>query len=129
MKKYKVLLIEDSPEFAGLVETILSFEYPEFLVDVVTSAGEARDAIERNEYDLIISDVVLSSGDISTILETAREYGKKVILLTGMEQKLLEERISGFDDVIIGIIKKPFVTDEFLSQFREIIKDFLPEST
>ncbi len=126
MKEYKILLIEDSHELSGLIETILGFEYPNVSVDTAYSADEGCELLRDGKYDLVISDVMLSSGDIGMVLETARELSNKVILVTGMEQGLLEQETQGFEDVIIGVIKKPFVTDKFLNEFEAIVRKFLP---
>ena len=127
-KKYKLLLIEDSPELSGLVETLFSIEYPQFDLDVTNSIKGALSKISSGEYDLIITDMMFPSGSIKDVFDRAKATGHKVILLTGMEPALLEEETEGYSDIILGVIRKPFSFEEFIAQFNRIIENFWTES-
>ncbi len=121
-------MIEDSPELSGLVKTIFSIQYPQFHVETTNSIAEALGKVSENDYDLIITDVMFPSGSVRSVFDKVREKGYKVILLTGMEPSLLLDETAGYEDIIIGVIRKPFSFEEFIAQFNKIIESFWAES-
>ncbi len=125
--KNRILLIEDSPELSGLVETLFSLEYPEVKIDIANTIEDAQMMLTTEDYDLVITDMMFPSGDIRSIFEIVRDRGIKLVLLTGMEPGMLKKEVEGYEDVILGVIRKPFSFEDFTQQFETIVRDFLPE--
>lgn len=103
----RVLVVDDDPEIAELVAEVL--ESRGYAVATVASAEDALEAMGRNPFDLVISDLHLS-GSSGAILAgaIAREWpalARRVILLTGDPSALAGD---------LPCLQKPFAVDDML---------------
>lgn len=103
----RVLVVDDDPEIAELVAEVL--ESRGYAVATVASAEEALEAMGRNPFDLVISDLHLSGSSGAMLAgDIAREWpalARRVILLTGDPSAL---------DGDVPYLQKPFAMDEIL---------------
>lgn len=84
----RVLLVEDDPGDAVLLQAALRLAYPgEFRVTHVGSLNEARDALGDNVFDAVVLDLELPDGSglaaVATLQATAPEVG--VVILSGRD--------------------------------------------
>jgi two-component system OmpR family response regulator len=78
----KILIVEDHDEVRELLTQLLELEGFDFTA-VETGAG-MRAALDEDDHDLVIIDVLLPGGeDGFALAEAAREMGCGVILITG----------------------------------------------
>ena len=101
----KILLLEDDAALGNGIR--LALQSPETGITLCATLAQAREALEKNRFDLLILDVNLPDGSGLELLEQVRQSGNlPVILLTAndMEMDIVMGLESGADDYIT----KPF---------------------
>lgn len=101
----KILLLEDDAALGNGIR--LALQSPETGITLCATLAQAREALEKNRFDLLILDVNLPDGSGLELLEQVRQSGNlPVILLTAndMEMDIVTGLESGADDYIT----KPF---------------------
>lgn len=99
---HQILCVEDAPEMRLLVETALGV----FQVSFATTLAEARAAIDKNRYDLILLDIGLPDGSGLDLLATGGLDQMPVIFLTGKGD--IGMKASAFSLGADDFIVKPF---------------------
>ena len=127
----KILLVEDEQKLASALSKGLSLEG--FTVDTIPDGKKAltRISLHRNDYDLIILDLMLPSMDGYEICKQVREMNITIPILiltarneTDTKVQLLQ---SGADDYLV----KPFSFAELTARVRALLRrpnESLPES-
>lgn len=118
----RILIVEDEARLAEALKKGLEFKG--FAVDWLADAEKARTRIllYRDEYDLILLDLMLPGVDGATICRDAREEGvtTPIIILTARDET--EEKIQllnlGADDYIA----KPFSFDELVARITAVLR-------
>ncbi len=118
--KRKILLIDDEEIFRRpLAKTILSAG---FLVEVASSADEARERLAADEFDLVLSDIRMPGTDgIAFVRELHGAFRDlPVILMTayGSIKTAVDAMKAGAEDYIL----KPFEPDEILLLIRRALE-------
>lgn len=100
-----VLIIEDSPDDAGLVELELEKSGFKLRTERIETAKALKKALEEKEWDIIISDYNLPGFDGLRALEIVRATGKDIpfILVSGTvgEEFAVESVIAGANDYVM----------------------------
>jgi DNA-binding response OmpR family regulator len=117
-----LLIVEDEEKLAKALKKGL--ELKGYAVDWLPDAEKARTRIMlyRNEYDLIILDLMLPGVDGATITESVRAEGvtTPIIILTARNET--EHKVDllnkGADDYIV----KPFSFEELLSRINAVLR-------
>jgi len=116
----KVLLIEDEPKMVRSLRKGLE----EHLIDVDSASdGPAGQALaERNEYSVIISDIILPGLSGLELLHRLRSKGNRtpVILLTALDQT--DDKVNGFEAGADDYLTKPFEFRELLVRLRALAR-------
>ncbi|AKB80989.1 sensory transduction histidine kinase [Methanosarcina barkeri 3] len=105
-KKVKILLFEDNPGDAGLIEEMIE-EFADFQYELKTfqTLNEGLNHLKENRFDIILSDLGLPDSDgIDTFLEIhARNSRIPIIILTGMnDEKIGVEAVKkGAQDYLV----------------------------
>ena len=114
----KILAVEDD---AALVRVLAEYLRREGF-DVSTASGEkeARDALAREVFSLVLIDVSLSEGDGFGVCSAARKESVPVIFLTasGDENSVVRGLDMGADDYIA----KPFRPRELVARIRGVLR-------
>ncbi len=86
----KVLLVDDDPLFLELSKTFLEV-FHNIISDTVNSAMEALQSLEKNSYDVVVSDYDMPFMDGITLLKTIRDKRINIpfILFTGVDREEL----------------------------------------
>ena len=105
----KLLLVEDDPALQFTIQTAL--EAKGYLVDAVSTTGDALDRLDAEAYPIVVSDIYVDERTGLDVLEAARLRDPlcAVILMTGrgtMETVMAATRGGAFD-----YIAKPFDLD------------------
>jgi CheY-like chemotaxis protein len=99
----RVLLVEDNPEVADVSVSML--DDLGYRVVSVSDAAAALDALDRDDFDLVISDIVMAGNMDGLALGRAvreRAPGLPVLLVTGFS-RMLDEAGAEFT-----VLRKPF---------------------
>jgi DNA-binding response OmpR family regulator len=118
----KVLIVEDEAKLAEAIKSGLKLEG--HTVDVIEDGlrGETRILMCRNDYDLVILDLMLPGKNGFEICKNVRNMGVTlpILILTargGVEDKVLALN-SGADDYLV----KPFSFDELLARMQALMR-------
>jgi CheY-like chemotaxis protein len=89
----KILLVDDDPLFLELSKSFLEVFY-DIISDTVDSAREALKRLEKDSYDVVVSDYDMPFMDGITFLRTIRDKRIDIpfILFTGIEEKEIINR-------------------------------------
>lgn len=120
-KQYAVMVVDDNPEILDFLSKILSEEY--FVISA-SSGEEALLILEKNNIDLIISDVMMEEmdgfelcGKIKTDINISHV---PVILLTAKTDT--ESKIKGLESGADAYIEKPFSPFHLKAQLGNLLK-------
>lgn len=121
-----ILLVEDNPRHAELICDELEVEIPGAVVTAAEGVEEARAAVARRGYDLVILDFRLPDGDGLEILREFREAGRKepivFVTTTASASVAVQAMKLGAADYIVkeeGYISiLPFVVRDVLERVR-----------
>lgn len=121
MKKKRILIADDDAVILNLISLVLNKEG--FETDVAANGQEALDAVCKNDYDLIILDIVMP---LMFGTDAAKEIRQKtdcpIMFLTARstDEDKLEAYSSGGDDYL----QKPFSTLELLLRVKALLKRY-----
>ena len=116
-EKSRVLIVEDNPEMNAFLAEILSEQYS---CDTCFNGIEALQKVQNENYDLIISDVMMPNMN-------GFEFREKMLLLEKQKlipfifltaKVLLEDKVKGFDMGIDDYITKPFDKIELIARIQ-----------
>ena len=119
--KNKLLLVEDNEIIIkGLKYTL---EQENYEIDIVKSKEDAEDFLDKNEYDLVILDIMLPDGngyDLCKYIKKEKEY--PVIFLTAKDEE--KDVVLGFDLGADDYIIKPFRNRELISRIQNVLRRY-----
>lgn len=111
--KLKVLVVDDEEEICALLR--FEFEHAGLEVTTAGSVAEARNRLQADRFDLLLTDIGLPDGSGLEILEAARKVVPRVFLMTAQAKITLDEAIARGARKLYA---KPF---DFARTAREII--------
>lgn len=118
----KVLYVEDSKTTAHVVKSYLKKR--SMKVDHYDNAEEAFEAIQKNSYDLVITDIVLLGKNsglrlVRQIREVLKDNLTPILVLSGFSDtsRIVEVYRSGANDYI----SKPFIEEELIARTDNLI--------
>ncbi len=112
----RILLVEDDSALAH--EVVCALERNDWLIDHVTSLGEAFEAVIQFPYRVILLDRRLPDGDGIGLIPAARSRvpPPSIIFLTARDD--LADRVEGLDAGADDYLVKPFALEELLARLR-----------
>ena len=116
----RVLLVEDEPALARLVENVLDEEGYR-----VAIAGDGIDALgqaEREAPDLVILDVSLPRLDGLEVCRRLRRDGRRMPVLMLTARDSVPDRVRGLDAGADDYLVKPFAFEELLARIRALLR-------
>jgi DNA-binding response OmpR family regulator len=116
----RVLVVDDDPMFAQLVQTALRAEG--YAADVAHDAAEGRMLAFVHEYDGIVLDFVLPDGSGVEIVREMRRRGKSTPILMLTARSEIGDRVLGLDAGADDYLTKPFAMEELRARLRAIIR-------
>src|SRR5919206_5279940 len=121
----RVLVVEDSPDIARLVQRSLLLEGYE--VDVANDGRGALAVVRDSPPDLIVLDLMLPDIDGMEICRRVRAmeaaYGQPplpILMLTALDS--VPDRVSGLDAGADDYVPKPFAITELLARVRSLLR-------
>lgn len=115
-----VLLIEDDALVASGIQAGLAVY--DFVVDPVTTMGEARSAMDAVSSDVVILDRGLPDGDGMLLLEEWRSAGVDIPVLILTARDAVSDRIEGLHVGADDYLVKPFDLDELVARLQALLR-------
>ncbi len=114
----RILIVDDENNIRDLIKKYAKFENYE--VDEATNGMEAIEKVEKNQYDIIIMDVMMPELDgFSAIKEIRKKHDIPTIVLSARGEEY--DRLHGFDLGIDDYVVKPFSPKELLMRVGAIL--------
>lgn len=114
-----ILMVDDEPKIRDVVR-----EYAEFDGYTVTEAGDGMEAVElckKNDYELIIMDVMMPRLDGFSACKEIRKFKKiPVIMLSARGEEY--DKLFGFELGIDDYVVKPFSPKELMARVKVALK-------
>lgn len=116
----RILLIEDEKRVADVLKRELDDQ--QYVVDIFYDGAAGRSAALRNEYDVIIMDIVLPGIDGITVCKDLRRVkpDTPVIMLTALGA--IDEKVEGLDAGADDYLVKPVDFRELHARIRALTK-------
>ena len=120
--KKKILVVEDEVVYAKMVR--IRLEAAGYEVWVAVDAYQGTQMIVKNDYDLIILDLMMPAGGGFALLERIRNMPAKsmipVIILTGKTiDDEIREKAKAND--VAAIFTKPYDSKQFLRKIKSLV--------
>ena len=115
-----ILLIEDDPRLAALLEQLLTGE--RHVVEVAASGREGLDLAEIGGLDAIVLDVGLPDVSGLDVARRIRRGGGGVPILMLTARDGVTDRVSGLDAGADDYLVKPFAFEELAARLRSITR-------
>ncbi|MBQ9784677.1 MAG: response regulator transcription factor [Clostridia bacterium] len=116
---YHILVVDDESRIRSIIR-----KYAEFEGHEVTEAGDGMEAVllcRKNEYDLIIMDIMMPELDgFSACREIRKVSQTPIIMLSARGEEY--DRINGFEVGIDDYVVKPFSPKELMLRVDAIMK-------
>lgn len=118
--QFHILLAEDDESFGNILRDYLSING--YTVELCRDGQEAQDKFLLNDYDLVVTDVMMPVKDGFTFVNELRKMNQlvPVIYLTARNQK--EDIIRGYKSGADDYITKPFDSDVLLHKINAVIQ-------
>jgi DNA-binding NtrC family response regulator len=104
-----ILLVEDHPDSAGVFARML--QKTGYDVAIAVSMADARQALSRKSFDLLICDIELPDGKGTNLLQDARSHSPQIaaIVVSGHEDPghRTEARDAGFAEYFVKPVDFP----------------------
>jgi len=116
----RILVVEDEKKVASFIKKGLEEEY--YQVDTASNGKEALDLVYNNEYDLIISDVMMPVMDGIQFVKNIRQNNilTPVLLLTVKDSTA--DKVKGLDSGADDYLTKPFSFEELTARIRALLR-------
>lgn len=116
----KILLVEDEKKVAAFIKKGLEQEF--YSVDTAFDGKEGFELSVKEEYDLMIIDIMLPLKDGISLLKELRNEKiiTPVLLLTAKDN--LDSKIEGLDSGADDYLTKPFAFEELLARVRALLR-------
>lgn len=116
---YKILVVDDEDNIREVIK-----EYAEFEGHIVDEASDGMQAVEmakKNDYDIIIMDVMMPRLDgYSACKEIRKVKSTPVLMLSARGEEY--DKLFGFEIGIDDYVVKPFSPKEVMARINAIIK-------
>jgi DNA-binding response OmpR family regulator len=116
----KILLVEDDEALRFIVRDNL--EQNLYMVDVAENGREAIDLFEKNNYNLIILDIMLPRIDGFKVAEHIRKTNEDIPIIFLTARSMTEDKITGLTLGGDDYISKPFSMEELLLKIKIFLK-------
>ncbi|MEW6445197.1 MAG: diguanylate cyclase [Pseudomonadota bacterium] len=119
----RILLVEDSRVFVHMVTELLG--QCGMRVDSVSSVKEARELFERENYQMVITDLVLEGGEsglslVRYLRQSEQDYVKlPILVMTGFDDPTRKAEL--FRAGVNDYVSKPLNVDEFMARTRNLL--------
>ncbi len=115
----KILIAEDDKKIRELLGLYLTKEG--FQVTQAKNGEEALESYEKEDFDLLVLDVMMPRYDGWSVLKRVRKAsGIPVLMLTAREEE--EDKLFGFELGVDDYVTKPFSVKEVVARVKALLK-------
>ncbi|MCG5212001.1 response regulator transcription factor [Streptosporangium sp. KLBMP 9127] len=118
----RLLVVEDEEDLVDALR--VGLVRAGYAVDVAYDVADAEEKLHVNEYDLVLLDLNLPSGDGFELCRAVRQGGggqsTRIIMVTARDR--LEDRVRGLDEGADDYLVKPFAFPELLARVRALLR-------
>lgn len=119
---FKVLIAEDDGDLRHLFQHILIQNG--YQVKGVSNGQEGLDELEKENYDLIISDIMMPVMDGYTFIRTLREQGKNMPVLMITAKDAFNDMYMGFHSGTDDYMVKPININEMVLRVNALLRRY-----
>ena len=119
MTMTKILIVDDEAKIRSLIHKYAQYE--NIQAEEASNGFEAIEKVEKNNYDLIIMDIMMPYCDGYTATKKIREFSNVPILMLSAKGETMD-RIQGFEQCIDDYVVKPFSMQELMMRIKAILK-------
>ena len=119
-EKLKILLVEDDPNLGTLLQEYLDAKGYE--TKLGKDGKEGYDLFCKQDYDLILLDVMMPVKDGITLAKEIRMNNKNVPIIFLTAKSMKEDTIEGFNAGGDDYITKPFSMEELLVRIQAVLR-------
>ena len=117
---FKILLVEDDEALRFIVkDNLMEYGYD---VEVAADGEIALELFTKNDFDLIVLDVMLPKIDGFHVAETVRKTNEQVPIIFLTARSMTEDKITGLTIGGDDYIPKPFSMEELLLKIKIFLK-------
>ncbi|MBB4916697.1 response regulator transcription factor [Streptosporangium saharense] len=116
----RVLVVDDEPALREALQSSLEFEG--YRVGLAQDGQTALDVLRREQYELVLLDVMMPRLDGLTACRRLRAAGNHVPVLMLTARDAVGDRVSGLDAGADDYLVKPFELDELLARVRALLR-------
>ena len=116
----RVLLVEDDNLLGDGIKTGL--QQQEYIVEWLQDGQSAVQAIEHEDFDIVVLDLGLPRLHGIEVLSQVRSKGHSVPVLILTAQDSIEDRVKGLDAGADDYLTKPFDLEELYARLRALIR-------
>lgn len=114
-----ILVVDDEPRLVRLVKANL--EHENFRVVSAPNGAFALEAVERENPDLVVLDIMMPVMDGFEVARRIREFSQvPIVMLTAKGEQ--SDILKGFDIGIDDYITKPFDPSELIARVRAVLR-------
>lgn len=117
----KILLVEDDANLGLLLQDYLQLK-GKFDVVLCKDGDEGLRAFTRDEYDLLILDVMMPKKDGFTLGKEVRKMNQQVPIIFATAKGMIEDKTQAFNLGGDDYITKPFRIEELLLRINALLK-------
>ncbi len=120
VKKVKILLVEDDPNFGSILKSYL--ELSDYEVLLKTDGKQGLAAFKTYTFDICILDIMMPEMDGFTLAKEIRKLNNKIPLIFLTAKTLKEDVLEGFRIGADDYLTKPFDSEVLLYKIAAILK-------
>jgi len=124
-EKVKLLLVEDDPNLGTLLQDYL--EAKSYDATLAVNGKEGLDLFKKNNYEIILLDVMMPVMDGYTLAKEIRKHNTEVPIIFLTAKSMKEDVIEGFTIGADDYLTKPFSMDELVFRIEAILKRTMPD--
>jgi heavy metal response regulator len=116
----KILIVEDEKKVASFIKKGLEEEF--YNVDCALNGKEGLEMVKEEEYDLIISDVMMPVMNGFLFVKELRKnkIAAPILLLTAKDS--VKDKVEGLDCGADDYLSKPFAFEELIARVRALLR-------
>ena len=116
----RLLLVEDNPD---ILANLVDYLHGDYVVDCVSNGVAAFNRMQREQYDLIVLDIMLPGLDglaLCQKIRTELHASVPIIMLTARDQ--VEDRLLGLQTGADDYLIKPFALSELKARIDAVLR-------
>lgn len=116
----KLLIVDDDNEIRNLIK--IDLQMSGYQVDTACDGQEGLNMALKNQYDLILLDVMMPKIDGFEVCKNIRKVNQEIPVLLLTAKNAIEDKVSGFDSGADDYLVKPFDIQELLVRVRALLR-------